>query len=143
MASSTSRKRLAYILSDELYGPMLARLRGDRERRVLDLIDQNRGKEARQAILEGDEERRAQNRERRARRYQTLQEMQDSAADNILRIFGRKADESNVRTNVGYMRPNELRFAADATEDDLTEKAVQPADRPNANGKDINPFWYH
>lgn len=152
MASDPAQRRLAYILSDETYGPALARLRGEDERRVLDLIEQNRGKEARRAILEADERRRERERERaRERRtrqrvrtvIRTREQREANAVANILALFGRKASAVNVRRNVGYMTDDELDFTADANEDSLTLRASRPADRTDTRGKDINPFWYH
>lgn len=47
-------QRLDRILADENYGPKLARMTRSQERQVLALIEQNRGKEARQTILDID-----------------------------------------------------------------------------------------
>jgi len=144
LASDSARKRLAYILSDEFYGPKLARLRGDEERRVLELIDQNRGKQARDAILKYDEKRRERQRLKRPKRALRTREQRESiAVANILRIFGAKANVHSVRRNTGYMTDSELDFAGDASEDALVLKAVGPEDRNDIRGKRINPFWYH
>lgn len=150
MASGNSaQRRLAYILSDETYGPKLARLRGLEERRILNLIGENRGNEARKAILEADEQRRERNRENRAarqtgrQRVSSREEKERLAVANILHVYGRKADTKHVRRNVGYMSPKELDFSGDASEDELTDRAVRPADRKDSRGTDINPFWYH
>jgi hypothetical protein len=53
-----AKRRLAVLLRDEEYGPKLARLRRADERHVLDLIYENRGREARKAIEELDAGRR-------------------------------------------------------------------------------------
>lgn len=148
MANAAIR-RLNYILSDELYGPKLARLTGEDERRVLELIDQNRGKEARAAILEADERRRARKRqvsrtkENVVARPVNREQKEDAAVANIMRQYGRKARREAVIRNVGYMTIAELDFAAEATEQDLIGEARRPASRKNSVGKDVNPFWYH
>lgn len=144
MASNDgAQRRLAYLLSDENYGPKLARLRGDNERSVLRLIEQNRGKEAREAILQFDEARRERARGQRQQRRNSREQQESDAVANILRIYGTKANAARVRKNVGYMTPNELQFAGSAEEDDLTDRATEPAYTQNKAGKDINPFWYH
>lgn len=53
-----AQRRLAAILRDESYGPKLVRLNRNDERTVLDLIYENKGKEAREAIIRLDEDRR-------------------------------------------------------------------------------------
>ena len=137
MASSAER-RLARILSDEDYGPKLARLRGQDEKRVLTLIDQNKGREARQEILRLDEARRAKRRASGVSRP----EKERKAVDNISRQFGR-VNLGKVRANVKLMTGPELDFATTATQDELTAKARRPANRVDTKGNDVNPFWYH
>lgn len=137
MASSAER-RLARILSDEDYGPKLARLRGQDEKRVLTLIDQNKGREARQEILRLDEARRVKRRASGVSRP----EKERKAVDNISRQFGR-VNLGKVRANVKLMTGPELDFAASATQDELTAKARRPANRVDTKGNDVNPFWYH
>lgn len=67
------RRRLQRILADERYGPMLARLRGSREKQVLRLISEGLTKEAREAIVQHTENRLARRRElAAARRAQTV-----------------------------------------------------------------------
>jgi hypothetical protein len=53
-----AKRRLSAILRDEEYGPKLVRLNRADERRVLDLVYENRGREARQAIDDLDAARR-------------------------------------------------------------------------------------
>ena len=53
-----AKRRLASLLRDEEYGPKLVRLNRADERRVLDLVYENRGREARQAIDDLDSGRR-------------------------------------------------------------------------------------
>ncbi len=137
MASSAER-RLARILADEDYGPKLARLRGQDEKRVLTLIDQNKGREARQEILRLDEARRSKRRVSAVSRP----EKERKAVDNISRQFGR-INLNKVRANVKLMTIPELDFAATATTDSLTNKARLPPTRKDTKGNDVNPFWYH
>jgi len=141
MASKAAMRRLQYILADEEYGPKFARLRGNDERRILDLIDAGRGKEARAAILEADERRRT--RARGPQRVTDRERKERAAISNILRVFERKASERTVRRNVSIMTGAELDFAADATAMELTNQARQPPTRSDSRGKDVNPFWYH
>lgn len=58
VSDRNAERRLRAILNDEQYGPKLVRLNRADERRVLDLIEQNRGAEARKTILQLDEARR-------------------------------------------------------------------------------------
>ena len=68
-------RRLNTILANEDFGPKLARLNRDDERKVLDLIDQNRGREARELIIELDVKRREKiSTARRVREYLKLPE---------------------------------------------------------------------
>lgn len=53
-----AKRRLNALLRDEEYGPKLARLRRTDERRVLDLVYENKGIEARRAIDDLDASRR-------------------------------------------------------------------------------------
>lgn len=69
----SAKRRLNALLRDEEYGPKLARLNRTDERRVLDLIYENRGREARQAIDDLDSRRRRQRTLRdKARDYANL-----------------------------------------------------------------------
>jgi len=47
---SAAERRLAALLRDEEYGPKLVRLNRTDERTILDLIDANRGREARNEL---------------------------------------------------------------------------------------------
>lgn len=62
MPLSAEQKRLHRLLLDEEYGPKLVHLNKDAERRVLDLIEQNKGREARRLIIKLDDERKAERR---------------------------------------------------------------------------------
>lgn len=138
MATKAALRRLNYILNDEEYGPKLARLRGEEERRILALIDENKGKDARAAILEADERRRA-----KGKRVTNREQLEEAAVANIMRQYGRKASRATVQRNVGYMTIAELDFAKDATESGLIGKARKLPERRDSRGKEVNPFWYH
>lgn len=136
--ASNAEKRLARILSDEDYGPKLARLRGQDEKRILTLIDENKGREARKEILRLDEARRAKRRVTAVSRP----EKERKAIANIL-LQQDFANSKRVAANVALMTIAELDFAGTATKDELDTKARLPASRKNTRGDDVNPFWYH
>ena len=70
MAQSNASRRLGRILRDEDYGPKLVRLSRTDQRTILELIDANRGAQARREILRLDEARRRRRTvQRRAERY--------------------------------------------------------------------------
>jgi hypothetical protein len=152
VARSSAEARLIRILTNEDYGPKLARLRGDEERYILRLIDQNKGKEARREILRLDEERRARERARREAtrspprtsiRGPTRKERERRAIANILRIVGGKANRKRVTVNVSYMTDEELDFATQSDFLGLARRAKLSPDRRTVTGNDLNPFWYH
>lgn len=71
--ASAAERRLNALLRDEEYGPKLARLNRADERIILDLIDQNKGREARKRLVELDENRRVKRTVRdRAKAYSKL-----------------------------------------------------------------------
>jgi len=55
---SAAQKRLNALLRDEEYGPKLVRLNRTDERVILDMIYENRGREARKELNKLDEQRR-------------------------------------------------------------------------------------
>lgn len=59
MAQTNASRRLNRILRDEDYGAKLVRLSRTDQRKILDLIDNNRGAQARREINRLDAERRA------------------------------------------------------------------------------------
>lgn len=75
MAQSNASRRLGRILRDEDYGPKLVRLSRADQRQILDLIDANRGAQARKEIIRLDAERRRRTGvRRRVLRYVKLPE---------------------------------------------------------------------
>jgi hypothetical protein len=124
---------LRSLLSDENYGPKLARLRGADERRVLDLVEANRGSEARQYITSADERRRE--RERQARKATLYRRaVANVAAQHSAPVLA-------VERHLADATEAELRFAAGATRDQLVQRARMPPRTLEA--REINPFWYH
>lgn len=82
MAQSNASRRLTRILRDEDYGPKLVRLSRADQRHILNLIDNNRGAQARREILRLDAERRRRATvRRRALRYAHLP-AEDRTGDN-------------------------------------------------------------
>lgn len=70
-------RRLRTFLSDEEYGPKLVRLNRSQQQEILQLINDNRGRDARRRVVELDEERRSENRiAARARKYAKLTKRQ-------------------------------------------------------------------
>jgi hypothetical protein len=68
-----AKRRLSALLRDEEYGPKLVRLRRADERRVLDLVYEGKGREARAAIDDLDAgRRRRRTLGEKARRYARL-----------------------------------------------------------------------
>jgi hypothetical protein len=127
---------LRTLLADEEYGPKLARLRGADERRVLDLVEQGRGRDARAAIDAADQRRLERLREAR---HATLYRR---AVDNVTaqhQPWG--ATRGAVERHLGDATDAELRFAAGASRDQLVARARQPP--RSLDRRDINPFWYH
>lgn len=143
MASNSNRnalRRLQTILNDEDYGPKLARLNRADERRVLDLIEQNKGKQARSEILRLDEARRAKRRGRV--KPINIDELRRQAFANIRRQVN--GHPKTVRLGVDLMTPDELQYAAAATDDEIR---VRAGDRSYAKyydeiDDDYNVFWY-
>ena len=132
-ADRNALRRLRSLLADEEYGPKLARLRGADERRALDLVEANRGREARQYIQDADQRRLQRVREaRRASLYRR-------AVDNV--AAQHQAPVPAVERHLADATDAELRFAAGATRDQLVARARLP---PRIlERREINPFWYH
>ena len=138
------RRRLRAILSDEEYGPKLVRLSKSDQRTILDLISENKGREARKRILELDERRRETvrigSRIRRAR-----ERIRKAAEQRIAeggRPGGRELDpdmsvEKWDRRYTGHKDPAMLAELAGATIDEVRANAY--GDR-NAQ---YSIWWYH
>lgn len=136
-ADRNARRRLQTLLSDEDYGPKLARLRGADERRVLRLISENRGAEARREILAADERR--LERARVQRRATLLERAVEHTV--IAHQAHYDSDRADVRRNLRHATDAELRFVLGADHYQLADRArEQPHDY---QGELANPFWYH
>lgn len=139
-ADRNYRRRLATLLGDEDYGPKLARLRGADEQRALQLIHDNRGKEARAHILAADERRRETVRASRRRL------LERRAVDNQMDVHrqgGLHPVRSTLESGARMLSDADLRFAATASRVELVARARRPPDRFTPRGEDWNPFWYH
>lgn len=143
MATSQAAKRLARILSNEDYGPKLARMNRRDEAYILQLIDENKGKKARSEIVRLDKERRERRRQRSRQPSYVIDKnvMRRRAADNIIRQV--RGKPSTVKRNVEYMDDSDLTFAVDASRTDIIERAKRRAyiTAPDID-YEINPFWY-
>ena len=138
-AERNALRRLQRLLDDDEYGPMLARLRGNDERRVLELIDRNQGRAARAEIRAADARR------REARRISARRQLEGRATRNmIIRHLegGVRVNEQGIAEGASLMTDSELRFAEKATRDQLVQRARQPPAVLTPRG-DTNPFWYH
>lgn len=96
MAQSNASRRLNRILRDEDFGPKLVRLNRADQRRILDLIDANRGAQARREIARLDQQRRARNTvRRRALRFYHLpaDERMDDGRPDETREFWAEYDK--------------------------------------------------
>lgn len=132
-ADRNALRRLNTLLADETYGPALARLRGEDERRVLQAVSENRGADARREILAADQRRRERV---RVQRHTALFRR---AVDNVAARHA--ARPRDVEKHLANATEAELRFAAGADRDQLIQRARE-APR-TLEGRDINPFWYH
>lgn len=139
-ADRNALRRLQRLLDDDEYGPKLARLRGADEQRVLQLIDENRGREARAEILAADERRRT------AARATARRRLEKTAVDNQMtrhREGGTNPYRPGLEEGARLMSDADLRFASRATRDQLVARARQPPRFLTPRGEDWNPFWYH
>ncbi len=140
VAERNYQRRLKRILDDPDYGAKLARLRGADEQRVLQLIYDNRGRDARAAIDEADERR------REVARASARRRLEKRAVDNQMirhREGGTNPYRPGLEDGARLMTDAELKFAAGASRDELVQRARQPPKYLTPRGEDWNPFWYH
>lgn len=130
MAKSNAVKRLERILNDEDYGPKLARLNRKDETYVLDLIDRNKGREARKEILRLDTERRER------RRGSTIEQLRAKAYTRLRAML--KGKPATQKRGVSLMNKDQLNFALTATDPQLRAKAAEYPDIE----VEMNVFWY-
>lgn len=143
MARSAAVRRLERILNDEDYGPKLARMNRRDEAHILDLIDRNKGREARKEILRLDKERL----ERRRGRSQpapkptlTIETLRAQAYANLRQQL--RGKPSTQQRGVELMTVDELKFAKAATREPLRKKASEPPTPYPDLDIEFNPFWY-
>ena len=141
MAKSNALKRLERILADEEYGPKLARLNRKDETYVLDLIDRNKGLEARKEIVRLDEARRASRRTPRARVID-IDELRRKATQAMYRKVNGKP--STIRRSVSHMSTDELNFAINADHEAIRAKAGDVSNIRDYDDEDVpwNVWWY-
>lgn len=114
MAQSNASRRLNRLLRDEDYGPKLVRLNRRDQRHILDLIDANRGAQARREILRLDAERRARNTiRRRALKYSHLppSDRTGEGRPDETREFWASYDQI-VEAALGQLLPHRARVVA-------------------------------
>jgi hypothetical protein len=135
MAKSNAVKRLERILGDEDYGPKLARLNRKDESYILDLIDRNKGREARKEILRLDTERRERKRGSTTR-LPTIEKLRAKAYTRLRAML--KGKPATQQKGVSLMNKDQLNFALNATGDELRAKAAEYPDIDI----EFNVFWY-
>lgn len=148
MAKSAAVKRLERILADEDYGPKLARMNRKNEAYILDLIDRNKGREARKEILRLDEQRRAARRTRRPRTKPTTISIEQLRRDATRKLHSQwerrtKYNAANTRRRVNQMTRDDLTFTISATTSELETRANEPATPYPDLDIELNVFWYH
>ena len=137
MAKSAAVRRLERILNDEEYGPKLARLNRKDETYILDLIDKNKGREARKEIFRLDKQRRARQRARTAKtKLPTIEALRAKAYTRLRRMLNGKP--KTQQRGVSLMTKDQLNFALTATGDELRRKAAEYPDIEI----EMNVFWY-
>jgi len=142
-------RRLQSVLDSEEYGPKLVRLNKSDQRTILDLISDNKGKEARARIVELDEQRRSKRRPSSEKTAQpereNINDLRDQAFANLDRIHRSKANYNETRVKASvyqFMDKEQLRFAITTGPNGITDRiAAQIAkDSPGNWG---NVFYYH
>lgn len=140
MAKSNAVKRLERILNDEEYGPKLVRLNRKDEAYILDLIDRNKGREARKEILRLDEARLARARAARKPKAPTIAQLRKQAYARLRAML--KGKPSTQQKGVALMNKDQLNFALTASGDQLRTKAAElPIEYPDID-IEFNVFWY-
>lgn len=111
-AERNSARRLHRILNDEEFGPKLVRLGRRDARRVLDAVDANDGKRARELIVQLDDQRRARRRAQPAEvRRRAARRSGDGALARAVAHARRILPQPNVEAlwfNLALMLPSEL-----------------------------------
>lgn len=134
MAKSAAVRRLERILADEDYGPKLARMNRKNEAYILDLIDKNKGREARKEILRLDTERLAARRTRT--KPTSIETLRKKAYTRLRQML--KGKPATQQKGVSLMNRDQLNFALTATDPQLRAKAAEYPDIE----VEMNVFWY-
>lgn len=132
-------RRLKRFTSDPRYGPKLKQLPQREQRRLLDMVTANRGKQARQETLTTWQARRD------ARNARDRQRRLDKSVDTALRNISRQLPEARadrMRDRFAAMSWQERRFAQTATREELRERARNGPKTITIDGVEYNPFWY-
>lgn len=135
MAKSNAVKRLERILADEDYGPKLARMNRKNEAYILDLIDKNKGREARKEILRLDKER-LESRRTRAAKLPTIDQLRAKAYTRLRAML--KGKPATQQKGVSLMNRDQLNLALTLPVDALRMKAAEYPDIDI----EFNVFWY-
>jgi hypothetical protein len=134
--------RLHQILADEQYGPALVRLPVAQQRGVLDLIERNQMRRAREEIERFDQQRRSQeteNRQHRRQRQVHLHIVVELREEEV------EYSEVTIASGVAMMTRTEY---TDTMTWDGAEIRDMARDRGHIRyapllGKFRNPWWYH
>lgn len=138
-------RRVRRFTTDPRYGPKLNQLPKGEQRRLLDLVTVNRGRQARQETLTA---------------YQTRREARNARARELRRTNAESKAWSNLYSQLpegrrslqqkylGHMEYRHLHFAQKATSDELRNRAraqtaeEAPNDFVTIDGVEVNVFWY-
>jgi len=137
-SKTPAARRLRRFTSDPRYSTKLRQLPRGEQRRILDLVTANQGKQARQEVLTSYQTR------REARNAQARQRRLDKSINEALHNVGRQLPEARLnrmKDHFQHMTWQDRRFAKTATRDELRDRARSDY-RIVVDGKEINPFWY-
>jgi hypothetical protein len=137
-------RRVARLRNDEKFGPKLARLSKGEQNRVLGLVRDNRGREARTTLTELDTARRERVRVASATRRRT--EREKRTFSRIVRTKGIPKGDivklKKVRTRVALMSNDDMTRMTRMDDAHFDAFVSEQARIPVPPGQ-INPFWYH
>lgn len=141
---SPYERRLTRLRSDEKYGQKLARLPKGEQARIIDLVRDNRGREARTTLLKLDEERRE-----RVRIASAVRRRKEREVRTFKRIVASKGIDKTdtvkmkrVRANVAKMSDEDMTKTARMSDAHFDAYVSERARIPAPPGQ-INTFWYH
>ena len=131
------RRRLKTLLDDEHYGPALVRLTRSQQRQVLDLVEQNKGREARTLIDRMDRERKDKRTgapKRKVVAHIVEQLKKEKVTFNV----------TTIASGVNMMRPAERSETLKMSGAQIRANAGD-GNNIRIDVEDIprNPWWYH